>query len=411
MGHIHKLFYVTQPLCCEIARGETTLTFALTGVGEAGPSVHTLYISTLLELNLLIEVLSPRGTATSLKVLSDASAENFLTKLTLYQRLCCPEKPLRQHLATFSRNRPIRIAFITTFGAAYGDTLIFLTVLREIAHQLSTVGIAFSADLLHKPLLASVHKLAMSSGLLNAAHDLPMPVSRLLDYDLLFELSAESVSDRLPLIDGLLEAAGIEYKDVPSYRKRNHLDFDSRVVAKLGPFVKRAKESGRPLLLFHPFASTPIRSFPQWYIEPFLRTVLERTDYVIVSANEIDFDNGRFISWANISRPFDAFAYLISQCDAFISVDTSTYHVADAFDVPGVTLFTTNIPDRYVCYYPFIVGTRLPGSECLSRVRWIENQEDREYAHSLWKDLDIDYVVTLLNVACKRRPRQDSISG
>jgi hypothetical protein len=254
-------------------------------------------------------------------------------------------------------------------------------------------------DLLQSTNHPGVHALYMETGFFKRAVDVPLPLSVLLNYDGYFIFSMEYVREDVPWVDGLLEAMAIDHTTVPRARKRNRLCVDPKVHREMAPLVAEAKADGLPLVLFHPLASTSIRSFPPQHINRFLDSVFSCRNWKIAATVPVQYNHPRFLDWSAAAHPFSRFVYLISRMDAFISVDTSAFHIADAFDVPGVVFFTTQHPERFLTYYPRIKGVEMEAGNRLSGLHSSEKPEDIAYAHSLWRNLEVKEVTDSIDCA------------
>jgi len=372
-------------------------------------SADVTYVATPLELRALAGLLGRGGQDGPLRVLSSGTAPEICARLGMGRRLgyirTMDESfiPLEVQLAEFDRARPLRLAIINIFSAALGDSVQCLTLLREIRARLEAHFPQLKLDLLQARFSTATDALYLRSGLAEATYCLPLPVSWLSRYDAYFDFSTEYVRPDRAWIDGCLEAAGIDPFEVPEARKRNSLSLDPAAVARLAPCVEAARARGRPLLLIHPLASTRIRSIPLARLPSLIAAVLEHTDYTLVSTVPLPLADERFVDWSAASETFEDFAYLISQVDAFISADTATYHVADAFDVPGVVLFTSIEPAHRTPYYLFAEGLQLRPGNRLSGMHFSERPEDVTYAESLWVDLSDHDVIEALGSAVRKR--------
>jgi ADP-heptose:LPS heptosyltransferase len=102
---------------------------------------------------------------------------------------------------------------------------------------------------------------------------------------------------------------------------------------------------------------------------------------------------------ANYSQNLDRFAGIISLVDAIITVDTSTYHLADAFDKPTIVLFTSIEPDHRIRYYPHVRGIMLEeeggpiyGQHKLSKDKG-EGRKQMVHVNDLWNSVKIPDVL------------------
>jgi ADP-heptose:LPS heptosyltransferase len=163
--------------------------------------------------------------------------------------------------------------------------------------------------------------------------------------------------------------------------------------------LKGVRDKGRPILLFHHTSTSPIRQIPKPIAQQFVREIIENSDYFVVSADKLDYRHDRFMCLANYSQNLDRFAGIISLVDAIITVDTSTYHLADAFDKPTIVLFTSIEPDHRIRYYPHVRGIMLEeeggpiyGQHKLSKDKG-EGRKQMVHVNDLWNSVKIPDVL------------------
>jgi ADP-heptose:LPS heptosyltransferase len=160
--------------------------------------------------------------------------------------------------------------------------------------------------------------------------------------------------------------------------------------------------------MFHHTSTSPIRGMSHARARQFITEIIKKTDYFVVSACGLEHHDKRFMNLANYSETFDDFCTFISMMDAIITVDTSTYHVSDAFDVPTVALFTTINPDFRTRYYPYVESIMLEekDGQLYGRHKASENEEAKskeiEYVEEKWANLDVEDVLSALETAKKR---------
>jgi ADP-heptose:LPS heptosyltransferase len=89
---------------------------------------------------------------------------------------------------------------------------------------------------------------------------------------------------------------------------------------------------------------------------------------------------------------FEQYCALVKNSAGLVTVDTSTYHVADAFSVPSVAIFLSINPDLRIRYYPTVEGILLPGSD----VPGSQNGGAPRDPLRLWSRLELGKVVEML---------------
>jgi ADP-heptose:LPS heptosyltransferase len=232
---------------------------------------------------------------------------------------------------------------------------------------------------------------------------LPAPLESLKRYDAYIDLSAERVSTDQHWLDVCFEGFGFDASRVPPELKRLWLPpIPTTVQEELAPLVAGVRTRGRRVVLFHPTASAAIRSCPAPVARRIVAELLDRTDWTIVTAAGMPLEP-RVVDWSRLSRTFDHFTYLISQVDCVVSVDTSTYHVADALRVPSVALFTTIRPEHRMGYSPISEGILLRESpNRLLGGGATTDPIDIAYAEALWDDVDPTRIIECVDrVVCR----------
>src|SRR5882672_1780778 len=373
-------------------------------------SAGSVYVATPFEVEALARALRDAGHTARIRALAGDSSvaiqRRWLPRQLGHVRSSgSPFVSLERQLADFDARQSLRIAILNVFSPAFGDSICCLTLIAELGRRLRARFSDVQIDLLNVCFSTGTDALYARSGLVREIRALPVSVATLASYDAFFDFTAEYVRQDLPWIDGCLEAVGVEHWTVAKEHKRTRLSLDVSVEEPASAAVDLARSRGRPLLLFHPLASTPIRSMPPSVVPRALDALLDLTDYTVVSTVRIPFAHARFIDWSSVSSTFDHFAYLISKVDTFITVDTATYHVADAFDVPGIVLFTSIDLALRVSYYPFVAGIELSPGNRLSGVHFSERADDIRYAESLWEGVDFAGIVDALRSVVSKRSR------
>lgn len=165
---------------------------------------------------------------------------------------------------------------------------------------------------------------------------------------------------------------------------------------KYGPLFSFLKAGGRKLLILHREASVEARSMPASVMNRLAQAILAYTNYTILTVAPVDLRDERVVDLTGVMDTFEAYMYCISQADGFVSVDTSLSHIADAFNVPGVALFTVEAVARWVSYYPLVEGLQV--SQPTGALDMDLNAIARD-----WDRVDADEVLARLERAVDRR--------
>lgn len=430
-----RIFYVTEPLDVAIAYDRHRKRFRvdldapapaapaapgavrthrirLESAGDGRAAQDALYFATSFEWAPLTFSMLDAQKGDALKLLSIKSSEKLLATPPVPRRLGCIARigesfvPLDEQIDALglgSGVETLRIGIINMLHPAFGDTILFTTLIRELRRHLRGRFRDVEIDLFQSSYNAEADLLYHRCEAVHAVHPVPAPLGQLMRYHAYFDFSVAEWRSDLPWIDALLEAVGIDPATVPAERKRNRLKIEPAVARELALPVAAVRTGGRKVLLFHPKASTEIRSLPPERAVALVHQILEATDYTVASAVPLAVDHPRFVDWSPLSRTFDHLTYLVSQADAYVSVDTSLYHVADAFDVPGVVLFTSIRPEHRVAYYPFARGLLMRDGNRLLGMHKSEKEDDIAYSRELWDALDTGGVLEALEDAVRAR--------
>lgn len=242
----------------------------------------------------------------------------------------------------------------------------------------------------------------------NSVFMLPNRLSRLVQHDVFVDLGTLLLRDEFdtqPMIDFFYQAMSIDPATIPVENKRIKYQLKEETVAKMDKVFNNIRALGRPILLFHPTSTSPIRGMLPGRARRFIREIIKDTDYFVVSATNLDCPNRRFLNIARCSDSFDDFCTIISMVDAIVTVDTSTYHIADAFDIPTVAMFTTIDPKYRSKYYPHVEGLKLEekdgklyGRHKVSKKEKVAEEEMR-YVDQKWEDLKTSDILEALERA------------
>lgn len=258
---------------------------------------------------------------------------------------------------------PLRVGVVNSLDDRFGDAIMSLTLLRELRSRLAARFDPLEIELVQHRGNPETERLYLRSGLVQRIRLLPMPLTDFQGYGAYLDFTALPLRDDRHWVDDALEWIGVDPRSLPASRKRSWLPPESGAPARLDGPLARVREDGGPILLFHPRASAHTRTLAVDEAAALAQALLDRTPYRVACAIPLGLRHPRFLDWTPLSRSFDDFAYLISQADAFVSVDTCVYHVADAAGVPGVVLFATEPPEHRIAYYPYVEGLRVPGDE------------------------------------------------
>jgi hypothetical protein len=372
---------------------------------KLGRKIHPqkLYIATEFEIEFIVKASKKFGNASDIKVLTSQVVQNLLKKSGFPIALGNPLLEKDHHsfedlLANKSIKDPIKLGVISPFGYNLGDSLMFFTIVGQYRKLAAGQGRTLEVHLMNAVLPERIGPTYKTSPLFTSVQEFPCDINFLSKLDAYINFTRPHLHYDIPWVDSLLELSGIQPETIPDESKRNTFKLDEAVSAKLDEFWESFK-SGKtsPFIIFHRESSTPIRTMPEDIYIKLLKEFLDSTDYHFISLTPVNFTHPRFTDLSYISfQGFNCYVKLISLVDGFIAVDTSLYHFADAFDVPGVVIYTCQPPERFSKYYPFVKGFQIEGGENLGLKHWSNDPVDIEYADGLWSLLDSKMLINLL---------------
>ncbi|MDD5457634.1 MAG: glycosyltransferase family 9 protein, partial [Candidatus Margulisbacteria bacterium] len=291
--------------------------------------------------------------------------------------------PLEEKIKPLLGKKLLKVAIINGMGTGSGDSLVGIRALQVFYEKLKQFFSEVEIDLFQFHLEKNL-QLYGKEDAVHMLYPLPGPLPKLLEYDACVDMGSfiarEEFNDR-PMIDFYLQALSIDSDTVSAE--------DKRVVIKLDPYIEKdldksmqiLKARGSKLLLFHPLASTDLRTMPQDKARLMLDKIINETNYIIVSTVNIQYRHERYIDLSALSKSLDHFISIISRMDAVITVDTVTYHISQSFNIPTLVLFTSIDPEYRIKYYPMVSGILLgdSGNRLLGQHK-SSRKDDIEYA-------------------------------
>lgn len=300
----------------------------------------------------------------------------------------------------------IRLVVIGYCSKNLGEIINFCSALRILYHKLKEKANNVTLDVYLQASSNTYYKrdkeIFQSYSFIHKVMPLSITVQELCNYDYYIDMSSCEKSiyyDELPYIDLFLRHFGIEYLAVNEALKYNELHLNHyHVNPKLEEKLKELKQKGN-LLLFHPFSAFVTRSIPVENAKKLLDKLVDfSSEYVVVTALKIDnFKNENCIDLSLYSKTFFDFVYIISQMQSVITVDTSTYHISDAFFIPTVVLFNDEAQiAKRIKYYHYVKPIKIK-NHAKSYSKFIF-KNDALYVNDFqsWNEMDIPEVIELL---------------
>lgn len=300
----------------------------------------------------------------------------------------------------------VNIAIIGSLGRSISEIFVSCTALRILYEKLKEVYKKINLDIYinasNNSFYSRDKSIYETQNFINKVYPLSINVKKFMEYDYFIDNSSflnTIYFKELNLVDAWLYKFGIDYKKIPSSQKYNQIDLSKIIIKEqLKTKVEQAKSKGK-LLLYHPYSANLKKSIPQVFAVEILKELLSKyEDYYIVSALSIDpkIKDDRYIDLSKESKYLIDFMYIVSQVDAVLSVDTSTYHISEALMIPTIGLFTDENYGKKIKYYNFVKAIEVEDkSKNLSKFIF-ENDDLTFYRFDSWKELKVLKIIKLL---------------
>ena len=311
------------------------------------------------------------------------------------------------HQLKKSQNNKISLAIIGGFGNSISEIVSACSALRILFNKLSEIYGTVILDIYIKASNNSFYtrdkSIYLKQEFIHEVYPLSISVKKLCEYDYFIDSSAMKtrLSDGTEEnnIDIWLNKFGIDYNKISDKLKYNELSLKHYIASEsLKNKINNAKERSK-LLLFHPYSADINKSMPQDIAFNILKKLLVKTDYIIISTLNINskFADDRYINLSKESKTFDDYGYIVSNMDFIITVETSVFHIADAFLIPTIVIFTKNNIKNKIKYYKYTKAVELFDKSINYSNFIFDNNELTFYKFSSWKKLKINKIIKLLD--------------
>ena len=160
--------------------------------------------------------------------------------------------------------------------------------------------------------------------------------------------------------------------------------------------IEHLKIRGK-VLLFHPFSANINKSIPKDVAVSLLKNLLTKLpEYTVVSVLKIDskLDSDRYMDVSAFSKSFLDYAYIVSNMTKIVTVNTATYHIADAFFIPTVVIFTDENESAQL--YPTSKAIYVKDKSKNFSHFVFENDALLLHKFDGWKELKVSKIIKLL---------------
>lgn len=303
--------------------------------------------------------------------------------------------------------RDIKIAILGNLGSSISEMICACTALRlfyeKLLKEFKSVTLDIYLNASENRFYSRDKMIFQTQTFVNKVSALSINVKSFCEYD--FFVDTSSVNKRsfyqvLNYTDAWLYKFGIDYKKISQKEKYNEINIMSfkprnEFKEKLHNLKQKSK-----LLFFHPFSANIEKSIPKEFAIKFLKKIIkEMPEYIIVSSLKIDskFIHNRFVDLSNESKSILDFFYIVSNCQKVLTVDTSTYYIADAFFIPTVVILTEESKKRKINNYEFSKAVYVEDKSKNFSQFIFKNENLILHTFDGWKQFNINKVIKLLD--------------
>jgi hypothetical protein len=283
-------------------------------------------------------------------ITNDKNIDSFTfnhTKTILYKQLNTNKKD-------------IKLAIIGGIGTHIGEIVNSLSAIRLLYTYLNkkfkSVKIDIYINASNNNFYLLHNNIMRKEIYINDILPLSINVKKLFEYDFFIDNSSIQNSiyyQELPFIDSYLYKFGIDYTKIDSSLKHNQLNLSwYKPNSNLVKIIDNLKTKGE-IILYHPYSNDNKRTIPKKSAIQLLKKLIKKSNNsTIISTLKIDkFEDDNYIDLSSYSKKYYDLVYIISQMNKIICIDTCIYHIADAFFIPTVVLFTNINPSKRIPYY------------------------------------------------------------
>ena len=234
-------------------------------------------------------------------------------------------------------DQTVHIAVINGIGTGYGDNYVGLGAMQRLQKLLGPMPVKFHLMQRTNERVAAVFMREPNILLHNNCMSLKQFFS--IDYYVnLTGMLALPGFEELPLIRFMGSCFGVnEQSSVTQLQPQLRLDLVKLRSLKHMVNMRFSSHENRPVILFHPQASSPVRSIKKSIADKMIDGLIAY-GFNVVTAIPYGFMADEFASIDEFSNNIDDLLHIAACCDGVVSVGTVLYHLAAALDKPTILL-------------------------------------------------------------------------
>lgn len=302
---------------------------------------------------------------------------------------------------TFEDKEDVNIVVINGIGSGFGDNYVGLGAMQRLQILLAPLKVNFHLMQRTNIRVAPVYMRESNIYL----HNNCMSLKAFFKMDYFVNLTGMlglPEFDKLPLLHFM--ARSFQVNSQSSIEQlQPKLTLDPVKLNSLQYAIKsHFKQQTRPIVLFHPQASSPVRSIKKVFADGIISSLIAH-GFNVISAIPYDFTADEFASFDELSNDIDDLLHIAACSDAVVSVGTVLYHLAAALDKPTILLPSVRADYESGQILPNVKAWVPEDSKALIIDKHkSRDEEDMAVAEQIWKNINPQELsVFLLNMLAR----------
>lgn len=287
----------------------------------------------------------------------------------------------------------VDIVVVNGIGTGYGDNYVGLGALQRLANLLSPYTVNFHLMQTMNSRVAETYMHEPNIFL----HNNCMSMTQFYTHDFLINLTGMlgfEEFDARPLAQFQAHAFSIEHL-IPKSSLHPKLKLDKHKINSLTLALNKAFNNQQKTILFHPKASSPLRTMSSTTATKLVSELIAQ-GYNVVSAFPYSNPTPGFKDLSKLSRSIDDLIHIVAVCDAVVSVGTVVYHLAAALNKPTLLMPTVRADVESASLLPEVLSW-IPDENMIVNKHKSREEDDLEHVAKLWGKVTAQAAVSALS--------------
>jgi hypothetical protein len=280
----------------------------------------------------------------------------------------------------------INIVIVNGIGTGFGDNYVGLGSLQRLSELLAPVKINFH-------LMQNMNKRAAPIYMREAnvfIHNNCITVKKFMQMDFYVNLTymlGFTEFDEKPLSQFMAYSFLVD-KFSTQQELQPKLKFDVKKLDSIRLALSLRFEEEKPIVLFHPKASSPVRTMKKKIADKFVDALIDQ-GFNVVIAIPYSYSSPNMCHFDDLSQNIDDLLHITKLSDAVISVGTVLYHLSGALNKPTILLPTVKADVDSGELLPSVI-TWVPEKNhgLIMNIHKSREEEDIHIAKQIWENID-----------------------